>query len=137
MTIKVLELPSWFQWAEELMEYGPYEAMREYCGDQHREIAPVFNRDGYYHDTVKKICWVEFAGKAFELIAGQEMHAYETALLNHKPLHKSVAKAIKTLIQNKICTKKLKELYWLDTCWHSTRRVYRSACMDRKRLIGR
>lgn len=101
MTLKVLKLEYW-QSRPEL-----------FCGDDLKSIEPVFNRNGYYFDTRTKQCWFEVDGDAFDM-GSPGQFIFELKVQNHRPLTSKERNAISVLISNKLASKKLKEILYMD-----------------------
>ena len=57
--------------------------------------------------------------------AAIEMFNYQLSLLNHRPLRPVVKRSIKTLIQEGVADRKMRDLYELDEQWHDLRDLRR------------
>jgi len=128
--VKVLPLDFPYKYYEhEYLESGIAE-----CLEYKTKIDPVFNRDGWYYDRVKKVSWLEMGGEAWQDERTGDF-LYRLELLGHSPLSKVELKAIKTLRNRNICPKSLRKLKYTDYCWKQNRQAYRGSRLWRIRML--
>lgn len=99
--LKCLELQSWMEWEWLEQDDGLMKRLQK--------IEPIMNRNGYYYDRLKKKCWFESEGLAFEVHTSNFKYTFEN--LDHKPMTSSVYSAYCTLRKDGVLGKK--ELYLL------------------------
>ncbi len=92
--------------------------------------APIFNRNGWYR--TRNSCWFEYNGRAF--LRRADDFDYCLRLFNHRPLRPESRQAIRLLMQERLASRELRELYHTDTDW---RQIRDSGRMARKWLIPR
>lgn len=90
MTIKVLKLDFWMK----------YDFTRN--DEKLTTCEPIFNRDGYYYNSVTKECWFEVDGDAFEY--SSDGFLYQLDKLNFRPLLQTERDAIKILQRSGLAT---------------------------------
>jgi hypothetical protein len=120
MTLKVLELEFWQRYPE-------------LYGDDLKPIEPVYNRNGYYYDTISNKCWFESDGDAFEM--NKDQFIFELKIKNHKPLIHKEREAIKILISSKLASKNLKEILYMDNLILECRENTLDMLKTRRRFI--
>jgi len=112
--LKVLPLEGWMLYTDE-------EDIKEL---NLKEAVPIFKRPGYY--LFNNFCWFELpSGKAYNYDVATfkfELSLYEVSKYNNKQIE-----ALKEIINQKLATKKQKELYYLIRHYYQSKDVERSA----------
>jgi hypothetical protein len=98
--------------------------IEELIDQRFEQITPVFNREGWYYDRLKKFSWYEWSGTAWKAEVSQ--FVWELDQHNAKLLEPAEVKAIKTLIVYGSCNLALKQLLW-D---HSHKSMHRAICRN-------
>ncbi len=79
------------------------------------EITPKFYRNGWYYNRLENISWKELNGRAW-LDDKCNIFKYNLELQNHRPLLQKERNSIIILRKNKLASKKLKHLLYIDNC---------------------
>ncbi len=109
----------------------------DYFGER-PEIPPVFNRDGYYYDRIRKLCWIECNGRAWLYDAGSFLYELKCLTALERPFTQSEISSIRNLLHR--CTRKdrihKKYFAWQEA--EQIRQTYRESrkyCMIDLRLF--
>lgn len=133
MKLKVLPLEFW-------MQINCITTVNDvdYCAK--RLPAPIFNREGYYHDRENNYTWFESLvdGKilAWEYDSGDFLYSLgtKTAWWWHTP---EKYQALEAVVNAKIATKQQIELYWQIYHAYEFRSCYRSARINAEKVKAR
>ena len=100
------------------------------------EVDPVFHREGWYYDRIKKFSWHEYKGRAWTNNGDTRMFLYEIDKLNFRLLETPELKALKTLfVYGNLPPKVIQQLrcaYWDQSNYTMLRNTFRGT---RKRAI--
>lgn len=113
---KILRSASWLR-AEFVLSQKNISLFREKLKDMdYIEIPPVFYRDGWYYDRIKRQSWHECHGLAFLCPDNHFLYCLRvTQHINEFNLTKDVIHAIRTLIFFNLATKGQRELLRFDS----------------------
>lgn len=111
--IKVLPLPSCFNCSKEWWID---------CLEETNKITPIFNRNGYYYDRLKKITWLEINGEAWKYGSVKSFQYDLKINIGNNRIHNELYQALKTLIGYRLATNKQREIFSIE---HDMRQIYR------------
>lgn len=94
------------------------------CVQEENKVIPLFNKNGYYWDRISGTCWLEINGEAYKY-STPELFKYELSLLD-KGLEDKTMKAIKILMDEKLASRELRELWQLE----NQRRLIRQCSLE-------
>ena len=104
------------------------------CLNSKPETSPVFNRDGWYYDRLKKISWLEIDSKAY--IERTDYFVYSLKLTGARRLEDYVYKSIGIVLSNGFGDKGLGEIYLIEQQLRILRIIKLEATRYRRTFIN-
>ena len=120
MVFKRLKLPNW-------VKYDLEEEQELLGGERYQEIAPTFNRDGWYYNRLHNFSWFEVRyNKLYRAFKEEnpKQFLYELQLHSHVPLTAEEIYYIKSVLLYRK-NEKLSGLLYEDHLWKFHNNIYR------------
>lgn len=129
MVFKRLKLPNW-------VKYDLEEEQELLGGERYQEIAPTFNRDGWYYNRLHNFSWFEVRyNKLYRAFKEEnpKQFLYELQLHSHVPLTTEEIYYIKSVLLYRK-NEKLSELLYRDLDWKQLNEIHRGRFKAYKRF---
>src|SRR4051812_7547141 len=81
------------------------------CVKEYNRIAPVFNRDGYYFDRSKNLCWIEVGGEAWKYSDRKNFEFLLNHSVGNNRIHPELYEAIGVVLSYGVNPRDLLKIY--------------------------